>query len=79
MVDETLEEGGPEMGELCLKMGKKIGKILLVNIIGYMIWCGVKNELDGKTLFGKKKEPKKKTYVDWNDNIHLGTEDGWVA
>ena len=65
-------------------MGKelaiKVGKVVLANAIGYLIWKGIKNKIDGKTIFGneKKIEPNDNTYVDWHGNVVLGNSDGWV-
>ena len=64
-------------------MGKelavKVVKVVLANAIGYVVWKGIKNKLNGKTIFGnEKKIENDNTYVDWHGNVVLGTQDGWV-
>lgn len=67
------------MGAVAKKIGVKVCTFLIADAIAGMIWKGIKNRLDGKTVFGKKIEQHKKTYVDWNGNVILGNQDGWVV
>ena len=69
------------MGAVTKELAVKIGKVVLANIAGYLIWKGVKNKMNGKSVFGKEKKPelREQTYVDWNGNVVLGTEDFRVA
>jgi hypothetical protein len=61
-------------------LAKKLGTVVLGELIA---WGAVKilnNKIDGKTWNGKEKIEKRKddTYVDWHGNIILGTADGRV-
>ena len=60
-------------------MGIKVCKFLIADAIAWLVWKGIKNKADGKTVFGNKVEQKTKTYVDWKGNVILGSQDGWVA
>lgn len=61
------------------ELGKRLGIFLIGNLILWGVCGGLNNMMSGKTVFGKKKTPKKDTYVDWKGNIHLGPNDGWVC
>ena len=65
--------------EVGKELAIKIGKVVLANVVGYLIWKGIKNKMTGKTIFGNKIEQKENTYVDWQGNVVLGTQDGWVV
>lgn len=61
------------------EIGLKIGKVILVNVIGYFGWKMIKNKIQGKTVTGRDKPPREETYIDWHGNIVLGTQDGYVV
>ena len=63
------------------ELAVKIGKVVLANVVGYLIYKAVKNKINGKTVFGDPKARKTKddTYVDWHGNVVLGSRDGWVV
>ena len=62
------------------EMAVKIGKVVLANLVGYLIWKGIKNKINGKTILGNEKDKlKEETYVDWHGNVVLGAQDGWVV
>ena len=67
------------MGAAAKEVGVKVCKFLIADILAYFIWKGLANKKNGKTIFGNKVDQKKKTYVDWNGNVILGSQDGWVA
>ena len=59
------------------------GKKLLVFITGSLIvevvlW-GLNNKTKGSTFLGRKISNKKRTYVDWNNNVYLSSLDYEVA
>lgn len=60
-------------------LGVRIGRALLADFIGYLLFCGIRNKIKGKTIFGKPKKSRDGSYVDWKGNIHVGPNDGWVV
>lgn len=65
-------------GSVGVELAKRLGIFVVGNLL---LWGGgklIKNKIEGKTLFGKKKDAKPNTYVDWKGNVILGTNDGWV-
>ena len=62
-----------------ISLAKKIGIAVIGDLIFYLGCKAVKNKLNGKTIFGRKIEPKQSTYVDWRGNVILGTDDGTVV
>ena len=67
------------MGVVAKEIGIKFCKFLIADCLAYLVWRGIRNKMNGKTVFGKKNEQKEKTYVDWKVNVILGNQDGWVA
>lgn len=61
------------------KLGLYIVGSLLIEGAFYGIEVMTNNLRNGKTIFGKKIEPKKTTYVDHWQRIILGTNDYEVA
>lgn len=75
MVDDFQKKGGPDMAGVGIQLAKRVGVALLADFLFYVGCKAVKNKANGKTIFGKKKEAKKDTYVDWKGNVILGTKD----
>lgn len=61
------------------ELGKRLTVFLIGNLLVWGISAGIGNMLEGKTFFGRKKEPRKDTYVDWKGNVHLGPTDYQVC
>ena len=61
---------------------KKLGQSLLVYVIGSLLVEGivlvVNNLMEGKDILGHEPDPKK-TRVDTNGKVHLGTDDYLVV
>ena len=59
------------------EVAKRFGKCLLCAIAARLVIKAVDNKIHGKTLLGQEKEhkPEKKTRVDWQGNVVLGTDD----
>ena len=61
---------------------KRFGKALLVYVLGSLIadlaFTAVENVSDGKDIFGRKVN-KKRTWVDYSGQIHLGQDDYQVV
>ena len=62
-----------------IQLAKKIGITIIGDLIFWLGCKAIKNKLDGKTVFGKKVDPKDDTYVDWKGNVILGQKDGMVV
>ena len=62
-----------------MNIAVKVGRILAAYIIADVIWTGIKNKMNGKTVFGNEPKQKKKTYMNWKGDIILGNEDYSVA
>lgn len=67
------------MGAVTKEIGIKFCKFLVAQGLAWLAWKGIKNKMNGKTVFGNKAVQKEKTYVDWKGNVILGNQDGWVA
>ena len=61
------------------KIGVELAKRLVIFVVGSLVVeAGIeaaKNLLNGKTITGKKKEPRSQTYVDYKGRVILGTAD----
>lgn len=66
-------------GAVAKELAVRVGKVLLVNVVGYFTWKAIKNKFQGKTITGRDKPPRTDTYVDWHGNVILGTNDGMVV
>lgn len=67
------------MGAVAKEIGIKFCKFLIADGLAWLVWKGIKNKINGKTIFGNESKQKEKTYVDWKGNVILGSQDGWVA
>ena len=61
------------------QLAKKVGYTIIGDLIFWLGCKAIKNKLDGKTIFGRKIDPKEETYVDWRGNVILGANDGQVV
>ena len=61
------------------KTVKNLTALIFVTVVSEFILFGGKNVIDGKTFLGRRKKPKKKTYVDVNDYVQMGSDDYNVA
>lgn len=67
------------MGAVAKEIGIKFCKFLIADALAWFVWKGIKNKINGKTVFGNEIGQKENTYVDWKGNIILGSKDGQVT
>lgn len=67
------------MSAVAKEIGVKFLKFLIADGLAWLVWKGIKNKINGKTVFGNESGQKDKTYVDWKGNVILGNRDGWVT
>lgn len=60
------------------ELGLKFLKALIIEGAAYFTWKGVKNKIEGKTLFGKEQKGQE-IRVDWKGNVRLRDDDWSVT
>ena len=58
---------------------KKVGVVLLADLVVYGVWTALENKWNGKDIFGRDIPEGKKFRTDWKGNIVLGSEDYQVV